>query len=145
MPTDAGDRRRATRRLPDPAQSLSRVRLRAGRELEVINLSTADALVEGTTRLLPGTHVDVHVTSAHGRALRRARVVRCLVWSLRADEVRYRGALAFDSPLDLTGEGYLLPETGEVGESPPGGVYPAPSAMGGLPGDEIVGHEQVTV
>ena len=75
--------------------------MRAGRELAVIDVSAVGALVEGTTRLLPGTHVDVHVTAAQGRVLVRARVVRCAVWAVSADVVQYRGALAFNSPIDL--------------------------------------------
>ena len=82
-------------------EALSRVRLRAGRELNVINVSITGALVEGAARLLPGTHVDVHVTSVQGRVLVRARVVRCTVWSVTADVVTYRGALAFNGPVDL--------------------------------------------
>ena len=45
------------------------MRLRAGRELVVIDLSNGGALVEGATRLLPGTHVDVHVITRDGRTL----------------------------------------------------------------------------
>ena len=57
--------------------------------------------VEGAARLLPGTHVDVHVTSVQGRVLVRARVVRCAVWSVTADVITYCGALAFNAPVDL--------------------------------------------
>ncbi len=81
--------------------ALSRVRLRAGRELNVINVSITGALVEGAARLLPGTHVDVHVTSVQGRVLVRARVIRCTVWTVTADVITYRGALAFNAPVDL--------------------------------------------
>jgi hypothetical protein len=77
------------------------VRLRAGRELEVINVSPCGALVEGAARLLPGTNVDVHVTAAQGRVLVRARVIRCAVWTVGADVIVYRGALAFSAHLDL--------------------------------------------
>ena len=101
MPIETGDRRGAVRWSPGPAHPASRVRLRAGRELQVIDVSAFGALVEGSTRLLPGTHLDVHVTATHGRTLVRAQVERCTVWTLTADEVRYRGALAFGSAVDL--------------------------------------------
>jgi hypothetical protein len=101
MPIEAAERRRRSRWVPDATDALSRVRLRAGRELAVINVSGSGALVEGPARLLPGTHLDVHVTAALGRVLIRARVVRCAVWSLTADVVQYRGALAFESPVEL--------------------------------------------
>ncbi|HLG57805.1 MAG TPA: hypothetical protein VI485_20845 [Vicinamibacterales bacterium] len=80
------------------------MRLRTGRELAVVDVSPVGALVEGATRLLPGTHADVHVITRHGRVLVRARVVRALVWHLAPDAVRYRAALAFDTPLDLDTE-----------------------------------------
>jgi hypothetical protein len=102
MLTELGERRRSSRWGPSPADSLSRARLRAGRELTVIDLSPVGMLVEGTTRLLPGTHVDVHVTAAQGRSLVRARVVRCAVATVTADVVGYRGALAFCAQVDLT-------------------------------------------
>jgi hypothetical protein len=101
MPTDMVERRRTNRRVPVCTEASSRVRLRAGRELAVINVSPWGALVEGATRLLPGTNVDVHVTAAQGRVLVRARVIRCAVWTVGADVVVYRGALAFSAHVDL--------------------------------------------
>jgi hypothetical protein len=101
MPTDMEERRRTNRRIPACTEALSRIRLRAGRELAVINVSPWGALVEGATRLLPGTNVDVHVTAAQGRVLVRARVIRCTVWRVGADVIVYRGALAFPAPVDL--------------------------------------------
>src|SRR5688572_30732279 len=97
LPTDHRERRHTSRRSPDPGESLSRVRLRTGRELSVIDASMGGALVEGETRLLPGTNVDVHVTAAQGRVLVRSRVVRCAVWSVSADVIQYRAALAFST------------------------------------------------
>lgn len=67
----------------------------------VIDLSAFGALVEGTTRLLPGTNVDVHVTGVQGRVLVRARVVRCAVCAVTPDVIRYRGALAFAAEFEL--------------------------------------------
>jgi hypothetical protein len=101
MLTEVTDRRRVKRIVPESTQALSRVRLRAGRELTVINVSPAGALVEGSARLLPGTNVDVHVTAAQGRVLVRARVLRCAVWTVTADILQYRGALAFSAPIEL--------------------------------------------
>lgn len=89
------------RRTPACTEALSRVRLRAGRELAVVNVSPLGALVEGETRLLPGTNVDIHVTAAHGRMLVRARVTRCVVWKVTSDAVLYRGALTFSVDVEL--------------------------------------------
>jgi hypothetical protein len=90
------ERRRALRRAPDGDEPLSRVRLRTGRELAVIDVSNAGVLVRSPARLLPGTHVDVHVVTWDGRVLVRSRVVRAYVCALQADAIWYHGALAFD-------------------------------------------------
>jgi hypothetical protein len=96
------DRRRSVRRVPAVDEPLSRVRLRAGRELTVVDLSNSGVLVEGATRLLPGTHVDVHLVTADGRTLIRSRIVRAWVSGVEPDAVRYRGALAFDRSVDTS-------------------------------------------
>jgi hypothetical protein len=103
------DRRRTARRVPDAADVLSRVRLRGGRELSVINIAPDGALLEGETRLLPGTHIDVHVTTRDGRVLARARVVRGSVFRLTADSIRYRHALAFERAIDLIASDHNAP------------------------------------
>jgi hypothetical protein len=100
MPPNGPERRRAVRRTPHPDESLSRVRLRTGRELAVIDISSAGALIEGTTRLLPGTRTDVHVVTRHGRLLVRTRVIRSFIWRLERDVVCYRTALEFDAAVE---------------------------------------------
>jgi hypothetical protein len=124
VPPNDPDRRRAVRRVPQPTETLSRMRLRTGRELAVVDISPAGALVEGATRLLPGTHVDVHVVTRHGRVLVRTRVVRSSVWQLQADAVSYRTALAFDAAVDTEVDGYPLPTETPVIEGGAGSPYP---------------------
>jgi hypothetical protein len=91
------DHRGAARRTPDADETLARVRLRTGRELAVIDIGDGGALVEGTARLLPGTHIEVHVVTREGRMLVRSRVTRAWVFAVAADMLRYRAALAFDT------------------------------------------------
>jgi hypothetical protein len=98
------------------------MRLRAGRELAVIDVSGLGALVEGETRLLPGTHVDVHVVTPDGRLLVRSRIVRAWVAALSAEQIRYRGALAFERAVDI--DGYALPRSGHAPTDGPGISYP---------------------
>jgi hypothetical protein len=105
------DRRRAGRRCPGADEPLSRVRLRTGRELAVVDLSDAGALVEGSARLLPGTHADVHLVTRDGRTLVRTRIVRVWVCQVAADEIRYRGALAFERAVDTACTGSAAPDT----------------------------------
>src|SRR5512139_1569363 len=90
------DRRRTARRAPDADEPLRRIRLRTGREMDVVDVSNSGVLVEGPSRLLPNTHLDVHLVTRAGRVLVRCRVVRACVCHLEADLIRYRVALAFE-------------------------------------------------
>lgn len=112
--------------MPLRDEPISRVRLRTGRELCVIDISDGGVLVEGSARLLPGTHVDVHVMTRDGRVLVRSRVARCYVSALHADAVRYRGALAFDRHVDTASVGYVVPDAPRGPAEESGGAYPAP-------------------
>jgi hypothetical protein len=129
------ERRRTTRREPLPDEPISRVRLRTGRELSVVNVSNTGVLVEGSVRLLPGTHIDVHVITGDGRVLVRSRVARCWVAALHADVVCYRGALAFERPVDT---GYVVPVPRELLPLPAGADYPGgPMAVPPLVADRL--------
>ena len=121
------ERRRAARREPARDEPLARVRLRAGRDLDVVDVSTCGVLVEGETRLLPGTRVDVHVLTADGRVLVRSRVVRAYVSALRSDCVVYRGALAFEVSVNVA-RGYSEPTWGARSPASAGTRYPEEAA-----------------
>jgi len=99
--TERAERRRTPRRAPDTSEPTARLRLRTGRELTVVDVAATGALVETEGRLLPGTGVDVHVMTTEGRELVRSRVVRAFVWSLSAERIVYRGALAFERQMEL--------------------------------------------
>ena len=98
---DAIDRRHAKRRMPGSEESLCRVKLRIGPELNVIDIGGQGVLVEGPARLTPGARVDVHVVPRQGRVLVRTTVVRVYVSQLRGDTVIYRAGLRFDHPIDV--------------------------------------------
>lgn len=121
------ERRLGRRRVPVDTEPLSRMRLRTGRELWVLDVSASGALVEGDARLLPGTHVDVHVMTPEGRVLVRSRIVRAWVARLTADRVHYRGALAFDRPVRV-GDGYHVPEHSLDSVETKGTGYPKEAA-----------------
>jgi hypothetical protein len=99
--TSSLERRRTARRVPLADDAVARLRLRTGRELAVVDVGANGALVETDGRLLPGTCVDVHVMTVDGRELVRSRVVRAFVWTLCADRIVYRGALAFERHIEL--------------------------------------------
>jgi hypothetical protein len=83
--------------------------LRTGGRLQVVEASSWGALMETTERLLPGRHLDVHIVSAEGRVLVRARVARAFVAIVNADAVHYRVAFSFDRAVDVRSAGYALP------------------------------------
>ena len=93
--------------------------------MTVVDVSNGGVLVEGHARLLPGTHVDVHIITRDGRLLIRSRVTRCYVWALNAASVGYRGALAFDRTVDTAGSGYFVPDDSRSTTRIAGVVYPA--------------------
>jgi hypothetical protein len=122
------ERREADRRPPGDGEPLGRIRLRTGREVTVIDVSDSGVLVEGTTRLLPGTHVDAHVITMAGRLLVRSRVIRAWVSALDKDGVRYRTALGFQQRVDTSDPGYGVPDPAS-GQAPQAGTpYPDKSA-----------------
>ena len=96
--------------MPAADEPLSQIRLRAGRELRVIDISDAGLMSEGEMRLLPGTHVEVHLVTAEGRLLVRSRVIRVFVCHVSSSKVRYRGALAFERAVQTMAVGYAIPE-----------------------------------
>jgi hypothetical protein len=118
------ERRRSDRRCPGHDEPISRLRLRTGREMTVVDVSNGGVLVEGQARLLPGTHVDVHVITRDGRQLIRSRVTRCYVCALQAAVVCYRGALAFERAIDAAAPGYSLPDDLRSTARIVGGLYP---------------------
>lgn len=123
------DRRRALRRGVSEDEALSRARLRTGGQLRLLDASNWGALSEGTERLLPGRHLDLHVVAATGRVLVRALVVRAYVSQLRADAIQYRAALAFDRAVDIRVEGYPVPAPVLATDDPRGNGYPTAAAI----------------
>ncbi len=99
------ERRRSGRRAPAAEEPLARVRLRTGGELVVIDLGGTGALVDGTARLLPGSHVGVQVVTPGGRVFVRSRVVRSVVVRIAPEGIWYQSALAFDRPIDTDPRG----------------------------------------
>ena len=93
------ERRRAQRRVPAGDEPISRVRMRIGSELTVVDVSDLGLFTEGG-RLNPGSRVDLHVVARRGRVLVRCTVLRSFVSALSADRIRFRAALLFDQVLD---------------------------------------------
>lgn len=126
------ERRRTARRVVACDEPLSQIRLRAGRQLAVIDISDLGLLAEGDMRLLPGTHVDVHLVTDEGRLLIRSRVIRAFVCHLSASTIRYRGALAFDRAVQMTVAGYAIPGGPDGPTATEGNPYPDGASVSAL-------------
>jgi hypothetical protein len=133
------ERRRAVRRQPAAGDPLSRARLRTGPEVVVTEISDVGASVRTDARMLPGTHVDVHLMTTGGRVLRRARVMRASVLTIDATGIAFQVALAFDAPVDSAArrvgltriEDFASPSDGN--QLPGAPVAPSETSAGSTP------------
>jgi hypothetical protein len=123
--------RRSTPRWPGRHEHhpFTAARLRPGRDITLINLSTGGALVESGSRLLPGTRVDLQLLGSGIRRVVRGRVLRCHVCALRGDGVLYRGAVMFEEHLawqraDVPTTGYSIPRDNLAVSAGLGSCYP---------------------
>ncbi len=72
-------------------------RLRPGRDVRVLDLSSGGALVEASVRLMPGAPIVLHLVGVGSHHTIRGTVLRCYVAAIdRMTGVRYRAALGFD-------------------------------------------------
>ena len=89
-------------------------RVKPGHDVELIDISSGGALVEGVRRLLPGTAVELFLVAGDLCASIRGRVLRCAIVGLKPTSVTYRGAIGFDRDLPWFHE---RPATAVVGVS----------------------------
>jgi hypothetical protein len=108
--------RRSDARFPPPWRGATRVTLRPGCPVVLVDLSAGGALVQGSRPLRPGARVHVQIVIEIGTFVLAARVLRCAVWSLDPYAgVTYRGALEFEDRCEVvwksetTGWSALLP------------------------------------
>jgi hypothetical protein len=108
-------------------------RIRPGREVVIVDLSSDGALVEGPWRFRPLSRCDVHLHVTGQDVHLRARIVRCFVARIeRQEPVRYRTALAFDHAVELPQrwdalDGYPIPA--DLPESSLYGVVDTPTPI----------------
>src|SRR5687767_3574026 len=137
------ERRRAVRRVPAATDPLSRARLRTGPELVVTEISSFGASVRTSARLLPGTHVDVHLMTIAGRVLQRARVARAAVWTIDATGIAYQVALAFDAAVDASPRRVTTTRAEEFAAHAGGEQLPAPVGRRGADGAALAPTDPV--
>ena len=84
---------------------LSAARLRPGRDVVLIDVSTGGALIEANARLLPGARAVLQLFGQSGSLLACGSVLRCHVSAITPQAgVTYRGALVFDHAMDFSKE-----------------------------------------
>lgn len=99
------ERRRSRRRTAEPWPWRG-ARLRPGRDIVLLDIGNGGALVEASSRMLPGTPVVLQLLMPEGARCIHGRVLRCEVAAIDpCHGVRYRGAVRFDEPQTLVGEG----------------------------------------
>lgn len=95
------DRRVHRRHAVEEMPTVSRVRLKYGPMIALIDISAGGAQIETTNfRLQPGSAVVLEITTEHGDVSAAATVLRCQLASLLPEPV-YRGALVFKQEFDL--------------------------------------------
>ena len=78
---------------------MDRARLRPGRSAFIVDLSSVGALIETDWRLLPGLRVELQLGEPVPLFRVTARILRCHVSLVGREQIRYRGALAFEERL----------------------------------------------
>jgi hypothetical protein len=100
-PTDDSPERRVARRsMPQELASDLRLIVRGAADALPINLSETGVLAETTSRLRPGTSVELLLQIDGVRRMLRATIVRSVVHSLSPKPV-FRTAFRFDEPTKL--------------------------------------------
>ena len=99
MSSGSIDRRHARRHQTTEEHGITYARVRPGKRVTIINISSGGALVETSHRLLPNATVELHLEGSDRPISVRGRVLRCFVARVRSLGVSYRGAIVFDRPL----------------------------------------------
>ncbi len=109
--------------------AITGMRLSPGDAVTLVNISASGVLVEGKTRFVPGTRVNVIFEGPVKPAQIKGRVVRCQVSSIGGGGVlNYQSAIAFEGRVELPVEESALPAAAApVEEAPP---PPPPSKKG---------------
>ena len=96
------ERRRAPRRPRRALRWLTAARLWPGRRVRIINWSAVGMLIEAGVRFAPGRTVTLQLLAERGHLLVRGEIVRAAVAAIEPTGLRYRAAIAFERPMDLS-------------------------------------------
>ena len=95
------EKRSAPRLPPSAISNLRSIRLVAGPEVTLINISRGGALIETDALLVPNSLIAIRLVTADAVFLLRGRVLRSRASSFQGSALLYQSALAFDEELPL--------------------------------------------
>jgi len=98
---NGAERRRYPRRPPSVIPRLKSVRLVAGPEVKLINVSRRGVLFETDARLAPRSAVALRLVTTDAILLLRGYVVRSMLAVLKGSAIRYQSAIEFDEDFVL--------------------------------------------
>ncbi len=95
------DRRKSRRLSPDEIPNFKSVRLLAGQEIQLINLSAGGAMLESTTRIMPGAKICIRLVAHDALFLLHGRVLQSRASALSESGITYQCRVAFDEEFSL--------------------------------------------
>jgi PilZ domain len=98
----AGSTRLHPRYPADSVSGITGVRLSPGDAVTLVNISASGILVEGKTRFVPGTRLNVIFEGPGAPGTVKGRVVRCQVSAIGGGgSLQYQSAITFETNIDL--------------------------------------------
>jgi len=108
--------RRGYARFPEAAVPFLRsIKLVAGPEVRLLNISRGGALIEGEARLSPGSSLSLRVVTADAVYHLRAKVIRSRAASLVGSAIQYQTAVVFDEEFTLIPAGKREQDAAKTG------------------------------
>jgi hypothetical protein len=110
--------RRSAPRLSRGCHGIELARIRPGRLALVIDASAGGVLLETSTRLAPGTRVELQLHRRDSRVSIGGQVLRCAVAAIGPASICYHGAIQFEQVVSVfacpADDGQLLPTDGSA-------------------------------
>jgi len=110
------EKRFSARMPPSTIPKLKSVRLVAGPEVTLINISRGGALIETEAHLVPSSSVAIRLVAADAVFLLHGRVLRSHASSFQGSALLYRSAIAFDEELTFLAEDQNQPQVNAAPE-----------------------------
>jgi hypothetical protein len=112
----------------------ARLNVASGMLVDLVNISRTGMLVEGRTRIVPGSRVTVMIEGTFQPSQFRAKVIRCQVTSISDGTLRYQCGIQFDQPLDRIPSDESAPAAAAIPSAMPGSPLPATATPAAAPG-----------